>query len=246
MGAPTGSAGGPRQLLAGVHVLERAEQRRNRCRSCTVGTGACEGVAGSTFRSSPHRQRSSRCCAAGRARRRNSSTRGHRPSSQAVRRTSRCWPTSWLTWFWGARRQARCLPRWTGTDRYAEAWGYLLDKLQPDVALLQETLLTPPSLASGRGHLIARGAWDGTKNWGPGIFLASLAWWPNPHNGARGRVPYLHMGRRSQSECRKARSCSFSCSPRSANLLCESDASPPWRRMASRRVSDCPSCMSRL
>ena len=50
--------------------------------------------------------------------------------------------------------------------QHAEAWGYLLDKLQPDVALLQETLLTPPSLASGRGHLIARGAWDGHEELG--------------------------------------------------------------------------------
>ncbi len=57
--------------------------------------------------------------------------------------------------------------------QHAEAWGYLLDKLQPDVALLQETLLTPPSLASGRGRLIARGAFHGTKNWGSGVFLAS-------------------------------------------------------------------------
>lgn len=55
-----------------------------------------------------------------------------------------------------------------------EAWRYLLDDLQPDVALLQEITLTPPLVVAGRGRLFAHGAWNGSCDWGSGVHVPAM------------------------------------------------------------------------
>jgi endonuclease/exonuclease/phosphatase family metal-dependent hydrolase len=64
----------------------------------------------------------------------------------------------------------------TGAYRAAQgdAWGYLVEVLRPDIALVQETHLTPPLTIAGRGTLFARGAWNRTKGWGSGVWIASM------------------------------------------------------------------------
>lgn len=55
-----------------------------------------------------------------------------------------------------------------------EAWRYLVDELRPDLALVQETLLTPSVHLGSRGRLSARGAWSRTKDWGSAVYAPTL------------------------------------------------------------------------
>jgi hypothetical protein len=55
-------------------------------------------------------------------------------------------------------------------DPTADAWCYLLDTLKPDIALVQEVMLAPPSWVLDRGRVLLRAAY-GRLDWGSGIFL---------------------------------------------------------------------------
>lgn len=55
-----------------------------------------------------------------------------------------------------------------------EAWRYLVEELRPDVALVQEALVTVPAALAGRGRFIAQGAWRKECRWGSGVYVPAL------------------------------------------------------------------------
>jgi len=58
--------------------------------------------------------------------------------------------------------------------KHDQAWLYLLEELQPDVALVQESLLQASLLAPRRGRSFARSAWGKTQDWASGIHVVGL------------------------------------------------------------------------
>src|SRR5467141_4338390 len=65
------------------------------------------------------------------------------------------------------------------------------------------------------------------------------------NNYPAGRTGGVDLARVVQSERRNSRSASFSAGFSFLNFLVTLAASPPWRRMASRSVTESPSCMRR-